>query len=54
MVKILSLRRISVLNPQGQRETKTLVSYLDDIGQPRSKIIPGAVHDYEEAARSVA
>jgi len=53
MVKILSLRRMSVLGPQGARETKTLASYLDDAGQPRSRIIPGAVYNYEEAARLV-
>jgi len=54
MVKIMSLRRISVLSPEGARVTKTLVSFKDDIGQPKSRIIPGAVYDYEEAARLVA
>jgi len=54
MVKIMSLRRISVLSPQGDRQIKTLVSYQDDAGQPRSKIIPGAVYNYQEAARLVA
>jgi len=54
MVKIMSLRRISVLSPEGERSTKTLVSFQDDIGQPKSRIIPGAVYDYEEAARAVA
>ncbi len=54
MVKIMSLRRISVLSPQGTRVTKTLVSYQDDAGQPRSRIIPGAVYNYEEASRAVA
>ena len=54
MVKIMSLRRISVLSPQGERTLKTLVSFQDDLGQPRSRIIPGAVYDYEEAARAVA
>jgi len=54
MVKILSLRRMSTLGPQGDRVLKTLVSYQDDVGQPRSKIIAGAVYNYEEAARLVA
>ena len=54
MVKILSLRRMSVLNPEGRRVVKTLVSYLDASGQPTSRMIPGAVYRYEEAARLVA